>query len=157
MRIGTAAVLLAGAAVAGVGVARLRQEAKHQRERIDIALARNQLDWLEKVSTDPAMAATWAPAGMKPKEYMGLMSANHMICTLSLRDRLGLVSRHQLRLYASMIMRNETARRYWDRFGDLRIQEALGVPRGERLNDALEKAADEAVRAAERATQPAAA
>ncbi|MFD6076767.1 DUF6082 family protein [Streptomyces hydrogenans] len=157
MKFGTTAVLLAGAAVAGVGVARLRQEAKHQRERVDIALARNQLDWLEKVSTDPAVAATWAPAGVKAEEYMGLMSANHMICTLSLRDRLGRVSRHQLRLYASMIMGNETARRYWDRFGDLRIREALGDPRAERLNDALEKAADEAVRAAERETQPAAA
>ncbi|MEQ4608270.1 DUF6082 family protein [Streptomyces cavourensis] len=156
MKFDTAAALLAGAAVTGIGVARLRQEAKHQRERVDIALARNQLDWLEKVSTDPAVAATWAPAGMGAEKYMGLMSANHMICSLSLRDRLGLVSKHQLHLYASTIMRNETARRYWDRFGNLRIQEALGDPQAERLNDALEKAADEAARA-ERETQPAAA
>ncbi|MGW6391669.1 DUF6082 family protein [Streptomyces sp. NPDC055103] len=85
------------------------------------------------------------------------MSANHLICSLSLRDRLGLVSRHQLRLYASMIMRNETARRYWDRFGNLRTQEALGDPQAERLHDALEKAADEAVRAAERENDPASA
>ncbi|MGW6536134.1 DUF6082 family protein [Streptomyces sp. NPDC055051] len=155
MRIGTAAVLLASAAVAGVGVARLRQEAKHQRERVDIALTRNQLDWLEKVSTDPAVAATWAPAGVEAGEYMGLMSANHMICSLSLRDRLGRVSRHQLHLYASMIMRNETARRYWERFGRLRAQEAVGDPQAERLHDTLARASDEAVRA-ERQNQPAA-
>ncbi|MEU8543119.1 DUF6082 family protein [Streptomyces sp. NPDC048717] len=127
MRIGTA-VLLAGAAVAGVGVARLRQEAKHQRERVDIALTRNQLGWLEKVFTDSVVAAKWAPAGMEPGEYMGLMSANHMLCALGLRDRLGLVSKHQLRLYASMIMGAETARRYWERFGRLRAQEAVGDP-----------------------------
>ncbi|MFI8103516.1 DUF6082 family protein [Streptomyces sp. NPDC086023] len=155
MRIGTA-VLLAGAAVAGVGVARLRQEAKHQRERVDIALTRNQLDWLEKVFTDPGVAAKWAPAGMEPEEYMGLMSANHMLCTLSLRDRLGHVSKHQLRLYASMIMGNETARRYWEKFGNLRAEEATGDPRAERLHDALARAADEAGRAG-RESQPAAA
>ncbi|MFH9955988.1 DUF6082 family protein [Streptomyces roseolus] len=154
MRIGTA-VLLAGAAVVGVGVARWRQEAKHQRERVDIALTRNQLGWLEKVFTDPAVAAMWAPAGMEVEEYVGLMSANHMLCSLSLRDRLGRVSRPQLRLYASMIMRNETARRYWERFGHLRAQEAVGDPQAERLHDTLAKAADEAVRAG-RQNQPAA-
>ncbi|WP_282693513.1 DUF6082 family protein [Streptomyces sp. CC208A] len=155
MRIGTA-VLLAGAAVASVGVARLHQEAKHQRERVDIALTRNQLDWLEKVFTDPGVAAKWAPADMKAEEYMGLMSANYLLCTLSLRDRLGLVSKHQLRLYASMIMGKETARRYWEMFGDLRAQEAEGDPEAERLYDALARAADEAGRA-ERENQPAAA
>ncbi|WP_236244480.1 DUF6082 family protein [Streptomyces sp. CC210A] len=155
MRIGTT-VLLAGAAVVGVGVARLHQEAKHQRERVDIALTRNQLDWLEKVFTDPGVAAKWAPAGMEPGEYMGLMSANHMLCALSLRDRLGLVSKRQLRLYALMIMGNKTARRYWERFGHLRAEEAVGDPRAERLHDTLARAADEAGRA-ERENQPAAA
>ncbi|MFC8269537.1 DUF6082 family protein [Streptomyces cinereoruber] len=155
MRIGTA-VLVAGAAVAGGGVARLHQEAKHQWERVDIALTRNQLDWLEKVFTDPAVAAKWAPSGMEAEKYMGLMSANHMLCSLSLRDRLGLVSKHQLRLYASMIMGTETARRYGESFGHLRAQETVGDPQAERLHDTLARTADEAVRA-ERQNQPAAA
>ncbi|MFD5109053.1 DUF6082 family protein [Streptomyces cinereoruber] len=153
MRIGTA-VLLAGAAVVGVGVARLRQEAKHQQEQVDIALTQNQLGWLEQVFTDPAVAAKWAPAGMGVEEYMGLMSANHMFCSLGLRDQLGRVNTHQLHLYASMIMSNEVARRYWERFGHLRVQESLGDPRAERLNDALARAADMAT-LAEPQNQPA--
>ncbi|MFD8550172.1 DUF6082 family protein [Streptomyces fradiae] len=153
MRIGTA-VLLTGAAVVGVGVARLRQEAKHHQEQVDIALTQNQLGWLEQVFTDPAVATRWTPAGMGVEEYMRMMSANHMISGFSLRDRLGRVNTHQLHLYASMIMRNEVARRYWERFGHLRTQEALGDPRAERLNDALARAADMATRAEPR-NQPA--
>ncbi|MFD4337830.1 DUF6082 family protein [Streptomyces anulatus] len=152
MRFGTAVLL--GAAVVGVGVARLRQEAKHQRERNEITLAQNQLDWLKQVSTDRVVASRWAPVGMEVEEYMGLMSANHSICGLSLRDRLGLVSEHHLHLYASMVMSSEVARRYWETFGHVRVQEAVGDARAERLNNALEKAADKATRA-ERQSQPA--
>ncbi|NBE51200.1 DUF6082 family protein [Streptomyces boluensis] len=146
MKIGTA-VLLAGTAVAGVGMARLLQEAKSQWERTEATLARNQLDWLTQISTDPAVASKWAPAGMAVEEYMGLMSANSLLCSFSLRDRLGRVSKRQRDLYASMIMDSDVARRYWDKFGHLRVQEAVGDPHAEQFNDALVRAADRVARA----------
>ncbi|MFE0772256.1 DUF6082 family protein [Streptomyces sp. NPDC058861] len=158
MRTGTA-VLLAGAtvsaAVAAVGVTRLRQEARHQRERNEVALAQNQMAWLTQVSTDPAVAEKWRPAGVGVEEYMGLMSANLMLCTLSLRVRLGFVSEDQLDLYASMVMDSAVARRYWERFGPLRVQEAGTDPLAVRVNAALAQAAARATRA-DRQGEPAA-
>lgn len=158
MRIGTA-VLLAGisvgAAVAAVGTARLRQEARHQRERNEVALAQHQMAWLTQVSTDPAVAEKWKPADVGVEEYMGLMSANLLLCSLSLRDRLGFVSEDQLDLYASMVMESAVARRYWERFGPLRVQEAGTDPRAVRVNAALGKAAARATRT-DRQGEPAA-
>ncbi|MGW3867691.1 hypothetical protein ACWEDZ_40585 [Streptomyces sp. NPDC005047] len=59
----TAAVVAAGAALSLtttlVGAARLRQDARHQAERNEALLARNQLDWLSRVST----TLTWPNCG----------------------------------------------------------------------------------------------
>ncbi|WP_432114709.1 DUF6082 family protein [Streptomyces sp. S1] len=157
MRIDTAVLLAGGAvsaAVAAVGVTRLRQEARHQRERNEVALAQNQLAWLTQVSTDPAVAEKWRPAGVGVEEYMGLMSANLMLCALGLRVRLGFVTEDQLDLYASMVMDSAVARRYWERFGPLRVQEAGTDPLAVRVNAALAKAAARAT--ADRQGEPAA-
>ncbi|MET9932881.1 MULTISPECIES: DUF6082 family protein [unclassified Streptomyces] len=144
MRISTAVLLSGtaiGRAVAGINVTRLHQSAKHQWERVKVALAQNQLDWLERVSTDPTVAAHWKPAGMKTEEYMKLMSANRRLCRFGLRNRLGFVTEHQLDLYASLIMASPTARRYWKELGHLRVQEAGTNPRAVRFNAALARAA----------------
>ncbi|MFD4574982.1 hypothetical protein ACFWNK_03855 [Streptomyces sp. NPDC058417] len=91
----TTAVLTAGAAVslttAVVGAARLRQDARHQTERNETVLARNQLDWLVQISTNPDLAKLWTPEDMDVDEYMQLLKANQLICMLSLRNRLGFV------------------------------------------------------------------
>lgn len=141
----TTAVLAAGAAVslttALVGAGRLRQNARQQAQRNEAAVARNQLDWLAQMSTNPDLAKLWAPEDMDVKEYMQLLNANQLICTLSLRDRLDFVRDGQLPFFASMIMSSEVCRRYWARFGDLRAQEAEGDERAERFTDALNRAA----------------
>ncbi|MFF2941220.1 DUF6082 family protein [Streptomyces niveus] len=141
----TTAVLAAGAAVslttALIGAGRLRQNARHQAQRNEAALARNQLDWLAQMSTNPDLAKLWAPEDMDVKEYMQLLNANQLICTLSLRDRLGFVRDGQLPFFASMIMNSDICRRYWARFGDLRAQEAEGDERAEQFTDALNRAA----------------
>ncbi|MFD7957655.1 hypothetical protein ACFV4X_29720 [Streptomyces ardesiacus] len=89
------AVLAAGVALslttAVVGAARLRQNARHQAERHEALLAGNQLDWLNRVSTNADLAELWKPEDMKAEEYMQLMSANRLICALSLRHCLGRV------------------------------------------------------------------
>ncbi|WP_406133747.1 hypothetical protein [Streptomyces anthocyanicus] len=89
------AVLTAGAALslttAVVGAARLRKDARHQAERHEALLAGNQLDWLNRVSTNVDLAELWKPEDMKAEEYMQLMSANRLICALSLRHCLGRV------------------------------------------------------------------
>ncbi|MFJ8158409.1 hypothetical protein [Streptomyces sp. NPDC094468] len=74
----TAAVLVAGAAVslstAVVGVARLRQDARHQADRNEAVVARNQIDWLAQMSTNPDLAKLWAPKDMGVEEYMELLN-----------------------------------------------------------------------------------
>jgi hypothetical protein len=141
----TTAVLAAGAAVslatAVVGAAPLRQDARHQAERNEATVARNQLDWLTQMSTNPDLAKLWTPEDMDVEEYMQLLNANQLICTLSLRDRLGFVHDERLPSFASMVMNSDVCRRYWARFGDLRAQEAEGDERAERFTDALNRAA----------------
>ena len=140
----TAAVLDAGAAVslatAVVGAARLRQDARHQAERNEATVARNQLDWLAQMSTNPDLAKLWAPEDMDVEEYMQLLKANQLICTLSLRDRLGFVRDEGLPFFASMVMNSDVCRRYSARSGDLRAQEAEGDKPAERFTEALDRA-----------------
>ncbi|MFF8880725.1 DUF6082 family protein [Streptomyces flaveolus] len=141
----TTSVLTAGVAVAVattvVGAARLRQDARHQIERTDTVLTRNQLDWLAQLSTSPQLAELWRPEDMDVEEYMQLLKANQAICMLSLRDRLGFVRAGHLPFYAAKLMENDVCRRYWDRFGDLRAQEAEGDERAEHFTRVLDKAA----------------
>ncbi len=141
----TTAVLAAGAALslttAVVGAARLRQDARHQAERNEGVVARNQLDWLAQMSINADLAKLWAPEGMDVEEYMQLLKANQLICTLSLRDRLGFVRAGQLPFYASKLMESDVCRRYWHRFGDLRAQEAEGDERAEHFTRVLDQAA----------------
>ncbi|MEH0468513.1 DUF6082 family protein [Streptomyces sp. B21-097] len=141
----TTAVLAAGVAVslttAVVGAARLRQDARHQAERNEALLAGNQIDWLAQMSTNPDLAKLWKPEDMEAEEYMQLMSANRLICALSLRDRLGFVPKGHLPFFAAWIMKSDVSRRYWKRFGDLRAQEAEGDERAERFTNALDRAA----------------
>jgi hypothetical protein len=152
----TTAVLTVGAALslttAAVGVARLKQNARHQSERNDAVLTRNQLDWLAQLSTNPDLAKLWAPEDMDVEEYMQLVKANQLICILSLRDRLGFVRHGHLPFYAAKLMESDVCRRYWDRFGDLRAQEAEGDERAEHFTKVLDQAAKHRAQA-----QPAAA
>ncbi|MFF5979348.1 DUF6082 family protein [Streptomyces olindensis] len=141
----TTAVLAAGAALslttAVVGAARFRQDPRHQAERSDAVLARNQLDWLAQVSTNPDLAKLWTPEDMDVEEYMQLLNANQLVCMLSLRDRLGFVRAGHLPWYASKLMESDVCRRYWNRFGDLRAEEAEGDERAEHFTRVLDQAA----------------
>lgn len=141
----TTAVLAAGAAVSlatsTVGAARLRQDARHQAERNEALLAGNQIDWLAQVSTNPGLAKLWKPEDVETEEYMRLMSANRLLCMLSLRDRLDFVPKGHLPFHAEWIMKSDICRRYWARFGDLRAQEAEGDERAEHFTRVLAAAA----------------
>ncbi|MEU4258439.1 DUF6082 family protein [Streptomyces fradiae] len=147
----TTAVLAAGVAVsltsAVAGAVRLRQDARHQAERHEALLAGNQLDWLNRVSTNADLAELWKPEDMKAEEYMQLMSANRLICALSLRHCLGRIRDGQLPFYAEMVMSSDVCRRYWQRFGDLRAQEAEGDERAKHFTRVLDQAAKSLPRA----------
>lgn len=132
------AILTAGASLVAVGVARLVQEARHQRQR---NAAGHQIDWLSRVSTDEELATVWAPPGMDVHTYQVHMAANRGLCQLSLRHRLGLVSKRQLAFYARELMEKGAYRRYWDEFGALREEEALGNRIEERFTRAMSAAA----------------
>ncbi|MEU1893827.1 DUF6082 family protein [Streptomyces pristinaespiralis] len=93
------------------------------------------------MSANPDLAKLWTPEDMDVEEYRQLLNANQLICTLSLRDRLGLVRDGQLPFFASVVMNSDVCRRYWARFGELRAQEAEGDERAEHFTDALNRAA----------------
>ncbi|MFD9925721.1 DUF6082 family protein [[Kitasatospora] papulosa] len=142
----TTTVLAAGTAVSlatiVVGAARLRQDARHQAERNEALLAGNQLAWLAQVSTNHDLAEIWKPEDMETEEYMRLMSANRLLCMLSLRDRLGFVPKRHLPFHAEWIMKSDVSRRHWKHFGDLRAQEAEGDERAEHFTRVLSHAAE---------------
>ncbi|MGC0400312.1 hypothetical protein RKD27_002956 [Streptomyces sp. SAI-126] len=141
----TTDVLAAGVAVslttAMAGAARLRQDARHQAERHESLLAGNQIDWLAQLSPNPDLAKLWNREDVEAEECMQLMSANRLICALSLRDRLGFVPKGHLPFFAAWIMKSDVTRRYWKRFGGLHAQEAEGNERAERFANALDRAA----------------
>ncbi|MFC8419355.1 DUF6082 family protein [Streptomyces sp. NPDC057236] len=147
----TTAVLTSGAAVslttAVVGAVRLRQDARHQAERNEAVLARNQLDWLAQMSTTPDLAKLWTPADMDVEEYMQLLKANRLICMLSLRNRLGFVRAGHLPWYAAKLMESDVCQRYWKRFGGLRAEEAEGDEQAEHFTRVLDRAAENHPRA----------
>ncbi|ALC26930.1 MULTISPECIES: DUF6082 family protein [Streptomyces] len=118
------AVLTAGAAIAAVGVAQLVQKDRQHKQTIDATLSRIQIEWLSRASSDPLEAKFWAPKGVEPEQYQQMLSGNRSFCQLSLRYRLGLVSRRQLALYGDKLMAADACRAYWERFGSYREAEA---------------------------------
>ncbi|MFJ2225558.1 DUF6082 family protein [Streptomyces anulatus] len=140
MKISTA-ILLTGVSVAGIGVARIVQEARHQQQRNEALAAGHQIEWLSRVSTNADLAKVWAKDGMDIETYQEQMTANRMLCQLSLRHRLGLVSDRKLPFFARMLMENEACKKYWDRFGALREEEAEGDKTAEKFTTALSLAA----------------
>ncbi|MGV9509315.1 DUF6082 family protein [Streptomyces tendae] len=111
-------------ALAAVGVAQLAQNERHQRQRNHVALARIHQDWLTRLTSEPELAKLWTPDDLEPEEYVKLLHCNQQMCALSLRNRLGLIGKGKLRFYADYMMDREIGRRYWDRFGSGREEEA---------------------------------
>lgn len=146
MKLSTA-VLLTGLSIVGVGAVRFFQEARHQRQRNEAILARNQLDWLAQVSTHPETAATWAPSDMEPTAYQEAMGANRLLCMISLRHRLGVISDQQLPHFAQYLMRSPACRAYWKRFSTVREEEATneGSAKAAAFNAAMKWAYTDAV------------
>ncbi|MCD9904607.1 DUF6082 family protein [Streptomyces sp. MT29] len=121
----TNTILAAGtAALVAVSAARLFQEARHQKQRNEVALASLQITWLSQVSTNDDLAAAWKPADLEVEEYKRMMTANRMLCQLRLRHKLGVVSERQLRFFASALGENKAVQEYLKRFGSHRAEEA---------------------------------
>ncbi|MEU9120576.1 DUF6082 family protein [Streptomyces sp. NPDC048506] len=136
MKITNAAIL----AVAAVGALHLAQRERHQRQQNEVAVARIQVDRLTHLAAHPDLAALWAPPGMDAEEYVKLLDANHQICALSLRHKLGITRGEQLRFVAEKVMEREVGRRYWKRFGSFRAEEAAGDKPSEEFTEALQDA-----------------
>ncbi|MDX2404100.1 DUF6082 family protein [Streptomyces microflavus] len=120
-----------------VGVAQLVQRGRQHKQHVDATLSLIQIEWLSRASQDEEEAARWAPEGIEPEQYQRMLSGNRLLCQLSLRWRLGLVSRRQLDLFAGHAMESATCRDYWKQFGSLRVAEAVGDEKSEVFNQAL--------------------
>lgn len=135
------AILPTGVSAAGVGVARIAQETRHQRKRNEAPAAGHQLELLSRASMNPELAQVRVAKSTDITAQQELMRANRMFCQLSLRHRLGLVSDRKLPFFARMLMENEACKRYWDRFGTLREEKAEGHRRNEKFTKAMSVAA----------------
>ncbi|MGW4955431.1 DUF6082 family protein [Streptomyces parvulus] len=113
-------------AMTTVGAAHLVLRERQHWQRNEIAVTRNQLDWLTHLTTHPELAVLWKPADLAVEEYIKLLHVNQQICQLSLRHRLGLLRGRRLRFCADEVMRREYGQRYWARYGSLREAESDG-------------------------------
>ncbi|MFF9785026.1 DUF6082 family protein [Streptomyces nigrescens] len=126
--------------LAAVGAVQIAQKERHQRQRNEIAVARIHQDWLTHLTTHPDLAKLWAPEDIAPEQYVELLNANQQINGLGLRHRLGIVRDQQLPFLATYLMGREHCRRYWQRFGAFRGEEALGDQPEEHFNEVMNDA-----------------
>ncbi|MFG2141859.1 DUF6082 family protein [Streptomyces sp. NPDC048650] len=131
---------VAVAALAAVGAVQIVQRERHQRQRNEVTVAHIQLNRLTHLTAHPDLAALWAPPGVGTEEYVKLLDANHQICALSLRHKLGITRGKQLRFVAEKVMEREIGRRYWKRFGSFRAEEAAGDKPSEEFTEAMHDA-----------------
>ncbi|MFD8912759.1 DUF6082 family protein [Streptomyces sp. NPDC059575] len=120
---GTKSVLLAGLAIAGVGVFRLAQAERHQRQRNILATIQMHQEWLRHLEDDPETRDWWAPEGkdaMDAHAYARVLHANQLFCALSARHKVGLLDASALRVQARWLMSRSIGRDYWSSAGPLR-------------------------------------
>ncbi|MGG7574123.1 DUF6082 family protein [Streptomyces sirii] len=136
MKLSTTAIF----AVAAVGALHLLQRERHQRQLNEVAVAQIQISRLTHLTSNPDLAASWAPAGMDAKEYVKILDANQQLCALSLRHKLGITRGRRLRFTAEWIMKHEIGRRYWEKFGSLRAEEAMDDSDAEEFTEVMNDA-----------------
>ncbi|BDH15340.1 DUF6082 family protein [Streptomyces hygroscopicus] len=136
MKISHAAIL----GLAAVGAVQIAQNERHHRQRTEIAVARIHQDYLTHLTSNPHLAALWAPKDLDANQYVELLNANQQIAALGLRHRLGLARGQRLSYLATYLMGREHCRRYWARFGSFREQEALGDKPREHFHDVMDNA-----------------
>ncbi|MYQ48776.1 hypothetical protein GTW40_27720 [Streptomyces sp. SID4985] len=121
-------ILLAGLAIAGVGVLRLVQAERHQRQRNILATTQMDQEWRRHLESDPELLKLWAPEGddaMGLGQYARVLSANQLVCALAARYKVGLLDAATLRVQAHWLMSRSIGRDYWDECRALRDAEAL--------------------------------
>ncbi|MER7749637.1 hypothetical protein ABT013_30710 [Streptomyces bacillaris] len=60
---------------------------------VECGRSRIQIEWLTRTSQDEQEAARRAPEGIEPEQYQRMLSGNRMPRRLSLRWRIGLITR----------------------------------------------------------------
>ncbi|MFE2289848.1 DUF6082 family protein [Streptomyces sp. NPDC059452] len=122
----TTAVLVAGAAAAGVGVAHLWQAERHQRQRNALSAAAMHQEYLRYVEGNPELQRLWVPedGSLDPEEYLRRTHANHLFSALAVRFRVGIIDEENLRVQANWMMSRAVGRDYWSSFSGFRESEA---------------------------------
>ncbi|MBA6440662.1 DUF6082 family protein [Streptomyces sp. GMR22] len=119
----TSYVVLAAAAV---GIARLVQSERQNRQRLALHAEEMHQVWISEVASDPELRALWTAPGEPPaEEYARLLHCNRLISFLSVKYRAGLLDSASLRVQARWVMEREIGRTYWKAFGALREKEAM--------------------------------
>ncbi|MFD7505416.1 DUF6082 family protein [Streptomyces sp. NPDC059850] len=126
--------------LAVVGVAHIAQRQVHQRQQAEIAVTQLHQDWLGQLIERPHLAVQWGLDGMNEEEMVHTLSANQQLSALGLRDRLGLLRGPRLDFVADAFVQKQIGRRYWDRCGAYREEEAAGDRAAERFCRALKNA-----------------
>ncbi|MET8694141.1 DUF6082 family protein [Streptomyces bauhiniae] len=120
-------ILLAGLTIAGVGVLRIAQAERHQRQRNILATTQMDQEWRRRLESDPELLKLWAPEGedaMDLGQYARILSANQLVCALAARHKVGLLDPATLRVQARWLMSRSIGRDYWYECRALRDTEA---------------------------------
>lgn len=122
----TTAVLVAGAAAAGVGAAHLWQAERHQRQRNALSAAAMHQEYLRYVEGNPELQRLWVPedGSLDAEEYLRRTHANHLFAALATRFRVGILTAETLRVQAKWMMSRAVGRDYWASFSGFRDSEA---------------------------------
>lgn len=122
----TTAILLAGTAVAGAGVALLWQAERHQRQRNVLSASAIHQEFMRHLESNPELQRLWLPEddSLTDEEYTRRTHANQLFSALAVRYRVGILDTGTLRVQARWMMSRAVGRDYWTSFSGFRESEA---------------------------------
>ncbi|NDZ77001.1 spore associated protein, SapC [Streptomyces sp. SID10853] len=119
----TSHAVLAATGAAAVGLVMCE---RHHRQRLALHAAEIHQTWITELITNAELRAVWTPSGggVTDEEHLHAIVVNRMISMLSVRYRVGLLTKRALRIQAERLMDAEVGRQYWKRYGSTREAEA---------------------------------
>ncbi|MEU4896227.1 DUF6082 family protein [Streptomyces sp. NPDC044780] len=113
-------------AAAAVGIARLVQSERQNRQRLALHAEEIHQKLISEAVSNPTLRVMWtAPGELPDEDYKTILHCNRLISFLSVKFRAGLLDTASLRVQARWVMAREAGRTYWATIGSFREEEAV--------------------------------
>ncbi|MFJ7907486.1 DUF6082 family protein [Kitasatospora sp. NPDC096204] len=119
MKVSSAVLLLAGAVVGQAAVGYYQH-----RQRVEMDLGLDHQQRINESLADDEYRAFGSEAGSL-KEQKANLRVNKILAYLSLRWRMGVITREELRVNLRSLVDDSTAQAYWRQWGAFRLDEAM--------------------------------